>query len=127
MTRSRVVARGRNNILEPREPYELIGQVPNVVFPTGIVVEGQDDEGFARPDSRVRLYYGAADTCVGLAETTIGSAAGRVPDPVEPARDRLAHRLRPAGAAAGRGALHDPLHQERQRLSSPPTAAVGAT
>jgi beta-1,4-mannooligosaccharide/beta-1,4-mannosyl-N-acetylglucosamine phosphorylase len=68
---SRVVARGRNNILEPREPYELVGQVPNVVFPTGIVVDEHDDEGFARADSPVRLYYGAADTCVGLAETTI--------------------------------------------------------
>jgi beta-1,4-mannooligosaccharide/beta-1,4-mannosyl-N-acetylglucosamine phosphorylase len=69
---SRVVARGRNNILEPRELYELTGQVPNVVFPTGLVVEQQDDEGFARAESPVRLYYGAADTCIGLAETTIG-------------------------------------------------------
>src|SRR5262249_11627410 len=33
---SRIVARGRNNILEPRETYELTGQVPNVVFPTGL-------------------------------------------------------------------------------------------
>jgi len=69
---SRVLARGRNNILEPREPYELIGQVPNVVFPTGIIVEGHDDGGFARSGSAVRLYYGAADTCIGLAETTVG-------------------------------------------------------
>jgi len=69
---TRVVARGRNNILEPREPYELVGQVPNVVFPTGIIVEGQDADGFAGDDSIVRLYYGAADSCIGLAETTIG-------------------------------------------------------
>jgi beta-1,4-mannooligosaccharide/beta-1,4-mannosyl-N-acetylglucosamine phosphorylase len=67
----RVVARGRNNILEPREPYELIGQVPNVVFPSGLIVDEYDRAGFADPDSLVRLYYGAADTVVALATTTI--------------------------------------------------------
>ena len=90
---SRVLSRGRNNILEPRELYETVGQVPNVVFPSGLIVtgtgrrksrrvgsgavdhtgpdDGFDDDGFVRPEARVRLYYGAADTCVGLAETTI--------------------------------------------------------
>jgi len=68
---ARVVARGRNNILEPREPWEMVGQVPNVVFPTGLIAEDVDDEGFARPDSVVRVYYGAADTVIGLAETTV--------------------------------------------------------
>ena len=67
----RVVARGRNNILEPREPYELVGQVPNVIFPSGMIVEDYDDEGFAEPESLVRVYYGAADTVVALATTTI--------------------------------------------------------
>ncbi len=68
----RVVARGRNNILEPRELYEQVGQVPNVVFPSGMIVDEFDGEGFAVPGSVVRLYYGAADTVVGLATTTIG-------------------------------------------------------
>ena len=67
----RVVARGRNNILEPREPYELVGQVPNVVFPSGMIVEDYDDEGFAKPESLVRVYYGAADTVIALATTTV--------------------------------------------------------
>lgn len=67
----RVLARSWNNILEPREIYEMVGQVPNVVFPGGMIVERWDDEGFALPESRVRVYYGAADTCVGLATTTI--------------------------------------------------------
>jgi predicted GH43/DUF377 family glycosyl hydrolase len=67
----RVYARGRGNILEPREMYELVGQVPNVVFPSGIIVEESDAEGFARPESLVRVYYGAADTVVGLATTTV--------------------------------------------------------
>ncbi len=68
---TRVLARGRNNILEPREAYELVGQVPNVIFPSGAIVEPCDERGTAAPDSRVLLYYGAADTCIGLAETTV--------------------------------------------------------
>jgi beta-1,4-mannooligosaccharide/beta-1,4-mannosyl-N-acetylglucosamine phosphorylase len=66
-----VVSRSRNNILEPRELYELVGQVPNVIFPSGMIVEDYDDEGFAKSDSAVLIYYGAADTCVGLATTTV--------------------------------------------------------
>ncbi|UCG51782.1 MAG: glycoside hydrolase family 130 protein [Candidatus Latescibacterota bacterium] len=68
---SKVVARGRNNVLEPREQYELVGQVSNVVFPTGLIVERYDDDGFAKMDSDVLLYYGAADTCVCLATSTV--------------------------------------------------------
>jgi len=30
-----------------------------------------DAEGFAEPDSPVRVYYGAAETVIGLAVTTI--------------------------------------------------------
>jgi predicted GH43/DUF377 family glycosyl hydrolase len=58
----RVLARSRENVLEPREPYELVGQVPNVVFPTGWI---------AHEDGRLDVYYGAADTVVGLATTTV--------------------------------------------------------
>jgi beta-1,4-mannooligosaccharide/beta-1,4-mannosyl-N-acetylglucosamine phosphorylase len=68
---ARVIGRSRGNILEPREPYELAGQVPNVVFPSGMVVEEFDRGGFALPTSPVKVYYGAADTAVGLAVTTV--------------------------------------------------------
>lgn len=68
----RVLGRSRHNILEPRELYELTGQVPNVVFPSGMIVDDFDADGCAEPDSRVRIYYGAADTVVGLATSTIG-------------------------------------------------------
>jgi beta-1,4-mannooligosaccharide/beta-1,4-mannosyl-N-acetylglucosamine phosphorylase len=68
----RVVGRCRGNILEPREPYELAGQVPNVVFPSGMIVEELDPEGYALPSSPVKVYYGAADSVVGLAVTTVG-------------------------------------------------------
>ncbi|MBI1938297.1 MAG: glycoside hydrolase family 130 protein [Ignavibacteriales bacterium] len=63
--------RGKYNILEPRELFELTGQVPNVVFPSGMIVEDYDAEGFASLNSKVLVYYGAADTVVGLAESTI--------------------------------------------------------
>jgi len=68
---AKVIGRCRCNILEPREIYELAGQVPNVVFPSGMIVEKCDAEGFALPDSPVKIYYGAADTVVGLATATI--------------------------------------------------------
>lgn len=68
---SKVIGRSRGNILEPRELYELVGQVPNVVFPSGMITEQFDKAGFALPGSEVKIYYGAADTVVGLAITTI--------------------------------------------------------
>lgn len=67
----KAIARGRYNILEPRELYEVTGQVPNVVFPSGAVAEDVDEKGFAAMGSRVSVYYGAADTSVCVAYATI--------------------------------------------------------
>ncbi len=68
---SKIISRSNNNFLEPREIWELAGQVPNVVFPSGMIVEDYDEKGVAKMSSKVKIYYGAADTVVGLAETTI--------------------------------------------------------
>lgn len=68
---SKVISRSKYNILEPRENFELMGQVPNVVFPSGMIVEEFDSDGIAAIESPVNIYYGAADTCIGLVETTI--------------------------------------------------------
>lgn len=68
---SKVIGRSRCNILEPREIWELCGQVPNVTFPSGMIVEKYDDEGFAEEESEVKIYYGAADTSVGLLITSV--------------------------------------------------------
>jgi predicted GH43/DUF377 family glycosyl hydrolase len=54
---TRVLARSDHHVLSPQAPYERIGDVPNVVFPTGATVDGNE----------LRLYYGAADTTVALA------------------------------------------------------------
>jgi beta-1,4-mannooligosaccharide/beta-1,4-mannosyl-N-acetylglucosamine phosphorylase len=55
----RVVARGSRYLLAPREPYERVGDVPNVVFPCAALVDESLD--------RLTVYYGAADTVVCLA------------------------------------------------------------
>lgn len=49
----------RSALLAPTEPYEFQGIVPNVVFPAGAIGDIERDE--------LRIYYGAADTCIGLA------------------------------------------------------------
>ncbi|MGB1259897.1 MAG: glycoside hydrolase family 130 protein [Akkermansiaceae bacterium] len=69
---SKVIARSRLNILEPRELYETTGQVPNVVFPSGCIVSETSSNGTAPDDATARIYYGAADTSIGLASATIG-------------------------------------------------------
>jgi predicted GH43/DUF377 family glycosyl hydrolase len=69
---SRLIARSGCNILEPREPYEMIGQVPNCVFPVGLIAESVNQDGFADSSGRAFVYYGAADTCVGLATCLVG-------------------------------------------------------
>ena len=68
-----VIARGKFNILEPRMSYETTGQVPNVVFPTGLIAEDIDKNGCAKPESEVKLYYGAADTVIAMATATVES------------------------------------------------------
>ena len=72
---SQVIARTRDNILEPRLPWELTGQVPGVVFPSGWVVREPDGsepgpEG-ASDDAEALVYYGAADTHMGIAFTSV--------------------------------------------------------
>jgi len=51
---SKVVARSNIPILAPREDYERIGDVTNVVFSCGAIVA----------DGQVRIYYGGADSCI---------------------------------------------------------------
>ena len=51
--------RGEPWIFSPEEPYERFGDVNNVVFPCGLVLEPDGDT--------MRMYYGAADSSVALA------------------------------------------------------------
>ncbi|HZA04247.1 MAG TPA: hypothetical protein VE617_06765 [Propionibacteriaceae bacterium] len=47
-------------VLGPQESYELVGDVPGVVFPCGLVSANTDGD-------ELRLYYGAADTSIAAA------------------------------------------------------------
>jgi beta-1,2-mannobiose phosphorylase / 1,2-beta-oligomannan phosphorylase len=57
-----VLYRSKTPVLEPTEKLEQEGIVPNVVFPTAI------DQ---REDGRVDVYYGMADSSIGVATTTL--------------------------------------------------------
>ena len=57
-----VLRRTSSWLLGPEAPYERVGDVPNVVFPCGAV---------QRPDGALWIYYGAADTSIGVAITSI--------------------------------------------------------
>ena len=60
----RVVARSPGWVLGPHTDYERVGDVPNVVFPCGAVHDPDTDE--------VRLYYGAADSVMAMATSSVG-------------------------------------------------------
>jgi predicted GH43/DUF377 family glycosyl hydrolase len=55
--------RGDEWVLGPSEPYERQGDVAGVVFPCGHTIGDDGDT--------LNLYYGAADTCIGLATASI--------------------------------------------------------
>lgn len=59
---NKVLARTDFPIFEPEKPYELVGQIPNVVFPCGQVVI----------HDRLYVYYGGADKVVGVATMPVG-------------------------------------------------------
>jgi len=68
---SKVLARTKMNIMEPRENYELIGRSPGVILPSGIIVKEKDDNGFAKDNSEILIYYGSAKTSVSLYHATL--------------------------------------------------------
>jgi predicted GH43/DUF377 family glycosyl hydrolase len=53
----RVLKRSSGWLFSPRETYERVGDVGDVVFPCG----------WTLVDDEIRVYYGAADTSIGLA------------------------------------------------------------
>jgi predicted GH43/DUF377 family glycosyl hydrolase len=59
-----VLRRSDDWVFGPSEPYERIGDVVGVVFPSGWIHD--------RSSQQLRLYYGAADTSVCLATADLG-------------------------------------------------------
>lgn len=60
---TRFLARLPEPLFSPTAPWEKRGDVGNVVFPTGAVVE----------DGRLFIYYGAADTVIGAKSVELGA------------------------------------------------------
>ncbi|MDR3284588.1 MAG: glycoside hydrolase family 130 protein [Treponema sp.] len=59
----KVIARSSPYLINPREIYELTGDVPNVTFPCAALTD--QDTG------RLAIYYGCADTVTGLVFGTV--------------------------------------------------------
>ena len=59
----RVLFRAAPYLMSPQRLYECVGDVPNVVFPCAALLDGAS--------GRLAIYYGAADTVVGLAFTYV--------------------------------------------------------
>lgn len=60
---TRVLRRSDQWIFGPEEAYELNGDVGNVVFPGGWILQGDE----------LRLYYGGADSCVAVAIASLSN------------------------------------------------------
>jgi predicted GH43/DUF377 family glycosyl hydrolase len=58
---SKVLRRADEWIFTPTEPYERNGDVDEVVFPCGWLLKGDE----------LRMYYGAADTCIAVATASL--------------------------------------------------------
>jgi predicted GH43/DUF377 family glycosyl hydrolase len=64
----RCLLRGDSWIFAPETPYEREGDVGNVIFPCGYTLAPDNDT--------INLYYGAGDTCIGLATASIRTMLG---------------------------------------------------
>jgi len=53
----KITGRIEKPLLTPEAKYEVAGQISNIVFPSGALIE----------DNKLKIYYGGADTCVALA------------------------------------------------------------
>jgi beta-1,4-mannooligosaccharide/beta-1,4-mannosyl-N-acetylglucosamine phosphorylase len=69
---SKVKYRCRNYVLTPEESYETTGFVDNVVFPCATLTDAAT--------GRIAIYYGAADTYVALAFTTVSEIVNYIID-----------------------------------------------
>ncbi len=70
---TRLLGRASQWVFGPEAPYERVGDVPNAVFPCGLVHDEASGE--------ISLYYGAADTSICLATARLDELL----DAIEPA------------------------------------------
>ncbi len=58
---TKIIGQTLGPMMTPREPYELVGHVSDIVFPSGAIIEGD----------MLHIYYGAADTAIGIAHVNL--------------------------------------------------------
>ncbi len=60
----RCIARGNRWVMTAETPYEMVGDIHNVVFPCGYTLDPSNGD-------TLHLYYGAADSCVAVATASV--------------------------------------------------------
>lgn len=73
----KVLRRSDEWIFGPQEIYEKEGDVRDIVFPCGWVLDEEND--------RIKMYYGAADTCIALASASLSEVMAYIRSCPEPA------------------------------------------
>ncbi len=76
---SKVLKRSTEWIFGPEEPYEKFGDVDNVVFSCGWILD--------EVTGIVRMYYGGADSCIGLATANVEDLLQYINNCPEPSED----------------------------------------
>ncbi|UCH09835.1 MAG: glycoside hydrolase family 130 protein [Fidelibacterota bacterium] len=59
---AKVLGRTDEPILSPREYYERVGDLPNLVFSCGAILES---------DGEIKLYYGASNSCIAVGSVKV--------------------------------------------------------
>jgi len=113
---SRVIGRSIVPILTPREMYERVGDVNNVVFSCGAVVED---------DGEVKLYYGAADTNICVGTTTLDELIRSCLDEGMVEKPRLVRSVSKPASAKAASARPGPTEPQRREPEPPSTTAAG--
>lgn len=70
---AKVIKRSDQWVFGPQESYEISGDVGNVVFPCGWILNKDE----------LRVYYGAADSCIALASARLSDVLAFLNEPVQ--------------------------------------------
>ncbi|MDF2675224.1 MAG: glycosidase related protein, partial [Clostridiales bacterium] len=76
---TKVLKRSNEWVFGPEEPYEKFGDVDQVVFPCGWILD--------EATGIVRMYYGGADSCIGLATANLCELLQYMNNCPEPSED----------------------------------------
>ena len=72
----KIIGRTNGPLFAPRESYELLGHVPDVIFPTGAIVKKLALPGGRSGGDTLYIYYGAADMTICVAHVNLKDLLG---------------------------------------------------